>query len=215
MRISTRQMGGAVDRGSRVKILAAALAAAAVGMLALAGSASAKQISPYQYEKSFNGTGSTVGAMTTKVTGIAIDQSNGNLYVLDQHGSEASVTKFNAAGEAQVFSGLGGLSSISIAQELGFENGDIVFDNSGHGGGFYVLTGGFGGPPGGRGPIPRSASTATSGSTASAAAAAAVASGSARAATCSTDRVSGRTNSTRTRATKSAKRSSSNSSPAT
>lgn len=129
----------------RVRALAAVLLAA-VGMLALAGTASAHLVYPYKFQGYFDGHDSTAGAFTTSLSKVAINQGNGNLYVLDlrlKSGStyqrELWISQFNSSGVAQNFSGLSGVSSFDAGEEFGGTGySDLVFDNSGHGGGMYV-----------------------------------------------------------------------------
>ena len=119
-----------------------AIASVAAGLLAMAASAGAHQLYQYEFEKSFNGSGSTAGAFTTGIKGIAIDQADHHLYVLDNHpwfeiccSTPAYISQFNLSGEAVPFSGLAGVSSFEAGP-----NGavDVVSDNTGHGGGFYA-----------------------------------------------------------------------------
>ncbi len=121
------------------RLLLAATGAALV-LLAIAGSASAHQIRPYEFLKSFDGHDSTGGAFTNGLTKVAINQSNGRVYVLDSHlvgccTGENWVSQFNTAGQAQAFTALAGVSSFSV----GTGGNDMVFDNTGHNEGLWVF----------------------------------------------------------------------------
>src|SRR5690348_10068616 len=93
-------MKTSIDRGDSVKgkkrarAFIAALLLSAVAALALAGVASAHLVYPYEFEKSFKGTDSTAGAMTTAVHGLTINQANGNVYVLDEHNGHSDISQF-------------------------------------------------------------------------------------------------------------------------
>src|SRR5215204_7497006 len=99
------------SRGGRMRhrILTAVVLAVGLGVLLGATTVSAKQIQPYEYVSSFNGADSAAGPMTDQVSSIAIDQSNGNLFVADLTDCSGSGTKidtisqFNSAGQAVIF----------------------------------------------------------------------------------------------------------------
>ena len=122
--------------------LFAALAAALVAALSLAGPAAAKQIHPYKFQGFFTGSDSTAGAFSEGLSKIEMNQENGDVYVLDNRpppgfGSPTpTISLFTPAGTAKVFPGLGGVSSLS-APPCGQD--EMAFDNSGHGGGLYFM----------------------------------------------------------------------------
>jgi hypothetical protein len=135
---------GASNRGrGRVRVLFATLAASAMALFALAGSASAHQLFQYEFEKTFKGADSTAEAFTSGITGIAINQAGHRIYVLDSHGSgfggHGWISQFNLSGEAVNFSGLAGVSSFEAGE--GGNYPDLVFDNTGHEGGMYSNVG--------------------------------------------------------------------------
>ena len=140
MRNGTRKPGKSLTRAATL-----ALAAGILALLSSVGTASAHQLFQYEFEKSFNGADSTAGAFTTGVKGIALNQSGHRVYVLDQHpvvpccGPEGDwISQFNLSGEAIPFSGLAGVSSFEGGVNSGI---DMVFDNTGHGGGLYAVLG--------------------------------------------------------------------------
>jgi len=142
-------MKTSIDRGKAVKAkkrgsaFVAALLLAVLAALALAGLASAKDLYLYEFEKSFNGSDSNIGAMTSSLLRVAVNDENGHLYVLDQHNGKADITQFNENGEAADWSALGGTNTLELENELGSSN-DIVFDNaSGKHYGLFVLNGPF------------------------------------------------------------------------
>src|SRR4051794_36764131 len=71
--------------GKRGRAIVAALLLAVVAVCALAGTASARLVYPYELKKSFTGSGSTGGAMSPLIQRVALNQANGNVYILDQH----------------------------------------------------------------------------------------------------------------------------------
>src|SRR3954465_10261834 len=101
-------------RNSSLLLLLAALLA-----LCVAAPASAHQIFPYEYEKSFNGAGTTAGTFSEGLTKVAINQETGTVYVLDQRAAGGCcqqlnwVSQFDANGTPQPFLGLAGVSSIN------------------------------------------------------------------------------------------------------
>src|SRR3954447_24320296 len=113
-------METSVDRGKRVEAgkrgtaFIATLLTAVLAALALAGLASAKDLYLYEHEKSFNGADSDVGAMSNKVLKVAVNNANGNLYVLDQHNGKADITQFDENGNAALWSALAGTNSIEL-----------------------------------------------------------------------------------------------------
>ena len=126
----------------------AALLCAALAGLALAGLASAKELSLYEFEKSFNGSGSNVGAMSSRIEGITVNRQNGHVYVLDQHNNKADITQFDENGNAAFWSALGGTNTLELPSPLytnSNQRDDILFDNgSGKNLGLFVaLVGGF------------------------------------------------------------------------
>ena len=96
----------------------AALLCAALAGLALAGLASAKELSLYEFEKSFNGSGSNVGAMSSRIEGITVNRQNGHVYVLDQHNNKADITQFDENGNAAFWSALGGTNTLELPSPL-------------------------------------------------------------------------------------------------
>ena len=134
-----------IDRGKAVKAkkrgsaLVAALLLAAIAALALAGLASAKELYLYEFEKSFNGSDSNVGAMTSKLQRVAVNNENGHIYALDEHNGKADITQFNENGQAAFWSGLGGTNTIELPGSLSSSD-DLMFDNaSGEHWGLFVL----------------------------------------------------------------------------
>jgi len=127
---------------NRAAAFVAALAVSTVALAAVVATSSAHQVSPYQYDKSFNGADSTGGAFSKFLSRLDINQSNGMVYALDAtgegFGSTLKLSQFNAAGEAQNWSGLAGVSSFSPGG--GSFQIDMTFDNSGHGGGLYIAS---------------------------------------------------------------------------
>ena len=132
-RRDSKNMGSKIRLGRRA-LLAVLSVAAMAGLYA--GQASAKQIQEYKFVGSFNGSGSTGGAFTSGLAGIAINNSNGRVYVLDTSGENLELSQFSASGEAVPWAALG-VSTFSPAPG-GFGSPDIVFDNTGHNGGIYV-----------------------------------------------------------------------------
>jgi hypothetical protein len=113
-----------------------ALSAAVLALLALSASASAKQITPYAFDRFFDGTGSTAGAFTSGIKRVEINQSNNRVYTLEDRGSEILISQFDENGASQLWTGLGGVSSFTASS--GTFASDLAVDNTGHGGGFYV-----------------------------------------------------------------------------
>jgi sugar lactone lactonase YvrE len=128
----------------RGRIVGALLAATAIVALP-AIPASAKQILPYHYASTFDGTGSTGGKFSTGETGahaIAIDDSTGNVYVTDATetacpGPGKIISQFDASGQAVPFSALEGRSSLCTFHQAGGVQSILIFDNSGHNGGLF------------------------------------------------------------------------------
>ena len=85
---------------------------------------------------SFDGSGSTAGAFRHP-SALAVDNSNGDVYVYAQSGSKGVVDRFNAGGEAQDFTA--GESSLTGTPEGAFREprfeDDLAVDNSGDLGG--------------------------------------------------------------------------------
>src|SRR6478752_9340984 len=134
--------GKAVTAKKRGSAFVAALVLAVVGVLASAALASAKDLYLYEFEKSFNGSDSNPGAMTSHLLRVAVNNQNGNLYVLDEHNGKGDVTQFNENGEAVFWSALGGTNSIELENSVynfGSSEADIAFDNAtGHHWGLFV-----------------------------------------------------------------------------
>jgi hypothetical protein len=128
-----------VSRRSKGSAIVAALVAALAAVALAATPASAKQIQDYAFQGSFTGAGSTGGAFSSNLTGVAINESNGRVYVLDSNGSgfgaEVKLSQFNATGEAIPWSGLPGVSTFSPGTGAG--GIDFAYDNFGNGGGIY------------------------------------------------------------------------------
>jgi hypothetical protein len=133
---NTTDTGGAVDRRSRVRALTAALSVSIVGLLAGAPGASAHQLEIYKFQKFFTGADATGGAFSGAINGVAINNANGRVYVLDSNAGSLRLSQFNANGEAQLFTGLEGVSAFPAGTSA--ERNDVVFDNTGHGGGIAV-----------------------------------------------------------------------------
>jgi hypothetical protein len=110
----------------------AAMGLAVLGLVLTAAPASATTIFTHAFVKSFEGTGSQSSTESTAPFGnvdhIAVDQSNGTVYVLDT--GRGVITKFDADGNPSAFSALGaGINSIPVPNLFG--NADIAVDNSG------------------------------------------------------------------------------------
>ncbi|HEY7257268.1 MAG TPA: hypothetical protein VH476_11375 [Solirubrobacterales bacterium] len=127
-------MGRKIRLGRRALVAVLSIAATA-GLCA--GQASAKQIQEYKFVGSFTGADSTGGAFTSQLEGLAVNNSNGRVYVLDRTGSNLELSQFSATGEAVPWSALAGVSTFSPGG-AGFGSPDVVFDNTGHEGGIYV-----------------------------------------------------------------------------
>ena len=148
-RDQTQTMKTSIDRGKAVKAkkrgsaFAAALLLAALATLAFAGLASAKDLYLYEFEKSFNGSDSNVGAMTSTLLRVAVNNENGHVYVLDEHNGKGDVTQFNENGQAAFWSALGGTNAIELESSIvhfGSSEADIAFDNAtGHHWGLFVF----------------------------------------------------------------------------
>ena len=148
-RDQTQTMKTSIDRGKAVKAkkrgsaFAAALLLAALATLVLAGLASAKDLYLYEFEKSFNGSDSNVGAMTSTLLRVAVNNENGHVYVLDEHNGKGDVTQFNENGQAAFWSALGGTNAIELESSIvhfGSSEADIAFDNAtGHNWGLFVF----------------------------------------------------------------------------
>ena len=97
---------------------------------------------PTNSTKSFTGSASTGGPISSLVQRVALNQENGNVYVLDQHSGHADISQFNSNGEPQSWSGLGATNTIELAGPISgnllYEN-DLLFDNTGHDFGLFVL----------------------------------------------------------------------------
>ena len=138
-----------IDRGKAVKAkkrgsaFVVTLLLAAIAALALAGLASAKDLYLYEFEKSFNGSDSNSGAMTSTLLRVAVNNENGNVYVLDEHNGKGDITQFNENGQAAFWSGLGGTNTIELESSVvhfGSSEADIAFDNAtGHHWGLFVF----------------------------------------------------------------------------
>src|SRR5215216_2731769 len=110
----------------------AALGLMLLGLALSAAPAAATTIFTHPFEKSFEAGASQSSSGSTSPFGnvdhIAIDQSNGAVYVLDN--GLGVVTRFDADGDPFPFSGLGpGVNSISVPNLFGTT--DVVVDNSG------------------------------------------------------------------------------------
>jgi hypothetical protein len=105
-------------------------------VLALAGSASAKQIHTYTAAGTFDGSTSTAGAFTSSLGKLDIAQGTGNLYVQDG----ANVIQFNSAGTPVLFSGVPGKDYVSFTGST--TNADVEVDNNAASAGFgFYITG--------------------------------------------------------------------------
>ncbi len=110
----------------------AVIGLAALGLLLSAGPASATTIFTHTFMKSFDATGSQSSTGSTgpfsSVDHLAIDHSNGTVYVLDT--GYGVLSKFDSEGNPSPFSALGpGVNSIPIPNLYGFAG--VVVDNSG------------------------------------------------------------------------------------
>ena len=130
-------MGTSRRKGVRMKLnTVSALSAAALALLALSASASAKQITPYKFDRFIDGAGSTAGTFTSGIKRVEVNQSNGRVYTLEDRGESILLSQFDENGAPQVWTGLeGGVTSFSAGS--GYET-DLAVDNTGHGGGLYV-----------------------------------------------------------------------------
>ena len=124
----------------RAGAVAAALTAAALGVGVLASGASAHQLRPYQYQGHFDGHDATGGAFTSNLRSLTIDQSNGRIYALDQHGSEGEVSQFDSEGHAVLFPALNGSSTLHLGGGYAYNDlvGAIQFDWTPFNGGLYT-----------------------------------------------------------------------------
>lgn len=111
----------------------AAVGLALFGLVVTAGPVGATTIYTHPFIKSFDGTGSESSEGSTgpfspyEVNHIAIDQSNGNVYVLDM--GHHVLSKFDSNGNPSAFSALGaGINSITVPNLGGAA--DIAVDNS-------------------------------------------------------------------------------------
>src|SRR6478672_287097 len=97
--------GTSTARMRPVRLLAVC-ALAAIGVLAGVSSASAHQFYPYEYGSYFDGHDSTGGTFTQYMNSMTIDQDNGRVFVMYQHGTngEAEISQFDAEGHAVPFS---------------------------------------------------------------------------------------------------------------
>jgi DNA-binding beta-propeller fold protein YncE len=127
-----------IDRGKAVKAkkrgsaFIAALLLVVLAALTLAGLASAKDLYLYEWEKSFNGGGSNVGAMSSNLSKVAVSNENGHVYVLDQHNGKGDITQFDENGNPAFWSALGGTNAIELSVPLRTntsEDDDLIFDN--------------------------------------------------------------------------------------
>jgi hypothetical protein len=129
-----------VSRRSRGRALFAAIGAVAAVAALSAGPAGAKQIQDYKFQGSFTGAGSTGGAFSSNLVGVAINNNNNRVYVLDRAGSnfqaELKLSQFSATGEPIPWSALPGVSTFSPG--LGPANSDFAYDNFGNGRGIFV-----------------------------------------------------------------------------
>src|SRR3954468_11052112 len=134
--------GKRVEAGNRGRAFVAALLLTVVAVLALAATASAHLVYPYEFKKSFTGSTSTGGPISSLVQRVALNQANGNVYVLDQHSGHADISQFNSNGEPQSWTGLGATNTIELAGPISgnliYEN-DLLFDNTGHDFGLFIL----------------------------------------------------------------------------
>ncbi len=124
----------------RLRLTGMLLACCSAGLLALAATASARQIHTYTAGATFNGATSTAGAFTNQLGRLDIIHANGN--VLVQNGNR--VIQFDAAGNPVPFSALGAADFVTIPPgtppQVGITRADVEVDNnpSSTGFGFYV-----------------------------------------------------------------------------
>jgi hypothetical protein len=138
------------SRGDRAGALAVALATAALGLLALAAPAAAGQLSPYEFDRSFDGHDATGGAFSSNMSSMTINQENGRVYVMDQRGSHGEISQFTPQGEAVLFPALNGRSTINTGGDATFTyaGGSVQYDWTPFNGGLYAVVGGFDGTGG-------------------------------------------------------------------
>jgi hypothetical protein len=147
MMTGTRE-GSVRNGGARAWALAPALALAALALLALAGGASAKQLSPYQFDRYFDGHDATGGAFSSNMSSMTINQADGRVYVMDQRGGPSGhgeISQFTPQGEAVIFPALSGSSTIETGGDATFTyaGGSIQYDWTPFNGGLYAVVGGF------------------------------------------------------------------------
>jgi hypothetical protein len=126
-----------------LRVLVAAACVVAGALAVCAGPAQAKLIHPYTGH-SFGPEGLGPGTFTTRfggVTGVTVDQSTGDIYVLYQSQTENVIGKFTATGEPANFSStgtntlnvssaeLGNLAEIAVDASSGPAAGDIYYEN--------------------------------------------------------------------------------------
>ncbi|HEX6228457.1 MAG TPA: hypothetical protein VFZ41_03230, partial [Solirubrobacterales bacterium] len=120
---------------SRARVLLSLLSAAAIA-LAMSAPAAAKEVTPYAFDRFFDGTGSTAGPFTTGIKRVEVNQSNDRVYTLEDRGTEILISQFDQNGAAQLWTGQPGVSTFTAT--FGTFASDLAVDNTGHGGGFYV-----------------------------------------------------------------------------
>jgi hypothetical protein len=144
MRQKTRKSGGSKGRLAML-LLGACLALA--GLLATAAPALAFQYTPHSLDSTFSGTDSTGGGFSNAVSGIAVDQATGDVYVATYASATVKIFKFNADGVAIPFTDPAAQGSTVVSLEGAKSGaGQITVDNSGgpSQGQIYVTMGRFG-----------------------------------------------------------------------
>jgi hypothetical protein len=111
---------------NRTKTITAAALGALSMLLAFTASAPALQVFPFSGSIGPGGPG--VGTFS-HVNGVAVDQSTGDVYVLDA-GEGGRIYKFDAQGEPAAFSGLGGSNVIEGVGSAGPAEQQIAVDSS-------------------------------------------------------------------------------------
>lgn len=133
----------------RGRLIGAILAAVVIVAVLLPDPAGAKQISPYHFDSTFDGTGSTGGKFTNRIHNVAVNDSNGNLYVSDEQAAACpggtsfpqTITQLSESGQPQPFSGLAGVSTLCVGNQFTFGQVPLSFDNTGHNGGLFWTKG--------------------------------------------------------------------------
>jgi hypothetical protein len=140
-----KTMSGKDRQGWRMRRVVGTTLAMLFATVLLAAPATAKQIFPYHYDTTFDGTGSTGGKFTPGIHNVAVNESNGNIYVSDEQAPACSgasypqtITQLTSAGLPQTFSGVEGISTLCVSPEtFVFGQQSLYFDNTGHNTGLF------------------------------------------------------------------------------